>query len=985
MAQPLFDEHPLEEYFRQTGEFAEPMPGGSSDFVLESEDPIDLSDSTPQLDIQLPQYVVQVTQLLHDLLQSSSNSSQESNFAERFKYDVISSSLLANSLAAPPTSAVRRTFSPDIPGKLDDRGGGRKDEHSSAETKTDSPYPPNADPNSTLESLGLQVPFALVSVAVLALSGGYHFLSLVLFSAAAYVKYVVHSDSEKSDTTKQTLDALNELISSGNVWDSAVNEAMMLIENEERSIFYGPTSSQAPSSALRLALQSSLQTTQLQCDNVRQLLSALTSPTSLSQLAEMYAPPSPIRPPISLMDSPRSPIASNGMRPFSLPMTTPFRHRTTSTPGTSPTNKRATWNGSYAALALAGSPTSHMLKRKQMNRRSDLASLFPPQQRLSSVSAPVSPQPPSPAPKAGLADVAEEEDQTADGEETSYFGAAALDLQRKRRSAAFEVFGIPPPSYASFADSSPIDPPLRSPVRPSHSRASSGISPTPTISSSSRLTSVHTTRHPLSLSGLHLALQGAIAAKRYTCSHLLALRFNEDEDETYWENVRSVMALLTSAFADASARLVEALDEAEKRRIKDEHPTPPCGPSQVGRESSISPIRNDKIRMRSMAEMVSFAPMPSSMSRFGVHVDSIANALNDARDHLEECVAALRDIASRRQSLEVPEGGAPSVQDHPAFQAYDRLRKELGFALRECERGRERLLDIIAGPRPALEGAEDEEEASPQTPGLRHDSGSDSSEKGPASPNVQLDARHGEAGLGLELDGHDSTELDDATAHLLLTASSQHLPPPGAEQVYEAETGNGAVFTRERSKLSREERIKLAKARRASGIPLSSSSYASSDIAEGAGSAAGPRGARWGPGGEVVQELKDVIWKVGEKRRKLSQRLSLPPAPKREQDDFQAKSSAPKLQSTPIPVPTPVPVELRSQSAPEVDAEVSEPEPQPDIGALGESKTPREQLRRVPIDTLRTELEAAVAAVLMHGADVDGDEDGDDGSESDMS
>ena len=35
-------------------------------------------------------------------------------------------------------------------------------------------------------------------------------------------------------TFSKTLDALNELISSGNVWDSAVNEAMMLIENEER-------------------------------------------------------------------------------------------------------------------------------------------------------------------------------------------------------------------------------------------------------------------------------------------------------------------------------------------------------------------------------------------------------------------------------------------------------------------------------------------------------------------------------------------------------------------------------------------------------------------------------------------------------------------------------------------------------------------------------------------------------------------------------
>ena len=51
----------------ETGEFAEPMPGGSSDFVLESEDPIDLSDTAPQLDIKLPHYVVQVVQVSTEL------------------------------------------------------------------------------------------------------------------------------------------------------------------------------------------------------------------------------------------------------------------------------------------------------------------------------------------------------------------------------------------------------------------------------------------------------------------------------------------------------------------------------------------------------------------------------------------------------------------------------------------------------------------------------------------------------------------------------------------------------------------------------------------------------------------------------------------------------------------------------------------------------------------------------------------------------
>ncbi|KAI0640721.1 hypothetical protein C8Q79DRAFT_994564 [Trametes meyenii] len=925
MAQPLFEQHPLEDYFRQTGEFAEPMPGSSADFSS-AQDPIMLDDdddgAIAHTELQLPQFVVQAVQLIHGLLQSSSATASGNAFAEHFKYDVISSSLLASSLAA-PVSSVRRAFSPEIPGKLDDKGGGGQDGVTSKDPETDD-MPSHVDTTtSSPNSLEPQLSYVFLSLAVLALSTNHNFLAIILASTAAYVRHVVNTDSEKSDTTKQTIESLNELISAGNVWDSAVNEAMMLIESEERSIFYGPTSSQAPSSALRLTLQSSLQTTQTQCDNVRQLLSALTSPTSLSQLAEMYAPSSPVRPALSLLDTPRSPISST-MRPFSVPTTTPWRQRTTSFPTTSPTSKRATWNGSYAALAAAGSPTAQMLKRKQMNRRSDLASLFQPQPSFSSASAPVSPQPPSPTANAALSDVTEEDDTPApELESKGYFGAAALDLRRKRMSAGLEAFNIPPPSYTSSAEQSLTDYPLRSPVRATHSRTGSGVSPVSTIASSSRLTAVHTTRHPLSLSGLHLALQGALSAKRYSCSHLLALRFNEDEDESYWENVRSVMALLTSAFSDASSRLVEALDDAEKRRIKDEQPTPPSGPTHLRRDSSISPLRNEDIkRARSMAEMVSFAPMPSNMSRFGAHVDALSTALNDARDHLEVCVAALRDTSSRRHSLE-SEDGVPSVQGHPAFQAYDRLRKELGFALRECERGRERLLDIIAGPRAITEAVEDEDA---HTPGLKQDSGSESSEKGPVSPNVQLDLQADDAGLGLELDEH-GHDLDDATAHLLLTASSQHLPPAGAEQVYEAETGNSAPFTRERSKLSREERIKIAKARRASGVPLSSVALVSQDDVERK-----PRGEQWGPGGEVVQELKDVIWKVGEKRRKFSERAHPPPS-----------------EDAPVAIPP---------AAASVGADTLEFEPM--------SPGSRELLRPGPIDTQRTELPAVVVA---HGAE----------------
>ncbi|KZT68657.1 hypothetical protein DAEQUDRAFT_670985 [Daedalea quercina L-15889] len=765
-----------------------------------------------------------------------SRQTPENAFAERFKYDVISSSLLSSTVSATPT--IRRTFAPELPGKLDDASDGA----SSDDDKSSSPLSE------------FQVPIALICIAAIVLAAEYYFLAIFLMLASTYSWHAVKASSERAATTASTLDAVNQLIRAGNVWDSAVNEAISIIEKEERrsGIFYGPISPRSPNSSLRVTLQSSLHTTQNQCDNVRHLLSALTDPSQLSQISEMYAPSSPPKPTFSIFDHPR---------PLSIPMGPSARQRTIS----APTNKRSTWNGSYAALAQAGSPLAHFQKRRS-RRSADLTSLFEPPPTKATLSEPTTPQ------RIDTVQEEQEEEDDTDSEVAlacgEYFGAAALDLQRKRKSAGLEVFGTPPPSYTTAAR---------------HVRRTS-ISQQPTITSSSHLTTVHTTRHPLSLTGLQLALHGALSAKRYACSHLLALRFGEDEDDSYWEDVRSVMALLRSTFEDASARLMEALDIVEKNRVKDERPSP--------RASVDLSAGNRPQAARTMAEMVSFAPMPSHLARFAAHVDAMSTALNDAREHLEQCVASLRDT--------MPEGeagsssgtdGASLVQEHPAFQAYDRLRKELGYALRECERGRERLLDIVSGPRQTPAG-DDLDSPQDSMPGLRNDNGSDSSEKaGPSSPTppapVVLSLSEGRGALGLSVDPERTDEvLDDATAHLLMATSSLHLPPPGVEQVYEAETSGAPAFTRERSKLSREERIKLAKVCRDSG------KYGLAPLSE----APRPQGERWGPGGEVVEELKDVIWKVGERRRQLAEQPAA--SPSTEQEILIAVDDTPRTLST---------------------------------------------------------------------------------------
>ncbi|KAH8077867.1 hypothetical protein BXZ70DRAFT_962032 [Cristinia sonorae] len=817
MAQPVFDEHPLEEYFRQTGEIAEDMPGTHMDLPAETSQVVE-GDTERGLEIipdffKSPEFLYRVRQVLNLFLSSSSPDNQ---FAERFKYDVISSSLLSSNLSGTPrrgTTPSRLPSEPIIP---------------PSQTSLD-----EEDREGPTQWDSLRIPTAMVSVAIVAVSAEYYFVSLFLLAAALSLYQMAKSRASRAVSVNLTVTALNELISAGNVWDSAVNEAMAIVEKEERrpNSFYGPTSPHSPFSSLRVTLQSSLHTTQNQCDNVRQLLTALTSPAQASQLSEMYAPSSPTAPSFLQLEQLHS-------RPMSDPVAN-WRKRTTSLPYEQPYNKRATWNGSYVALAQASNPLLSIKRAEK--RRSDLSMLFTsPPAKHPSMSAPSTPHP--------LGDV-QEEDNDDDEDNTphipelpgEYFGMAALDLRRKRQSAGLSALkATRPMSYSMKA-----------------SRSLPG--PAPLISSASRFTLPQTSRNPLSLAALRLALRGALSAKRYTSSHLLALRF-EDDDDTYWEDVRSIMALLTSTFSDASSRLTEALDENERKRVKEE-----CADlSDIPREVPPTPSK-------SMQEMVGFAPMPSHMARFAAHVDAISTALDDARTHLEQTVASLRDPLKQTVSSDPFVDSPPAVippTESPVLQAYDRLRKEIGFALRECERGREHLLNTIMPPSSNtanLTDGEDEGDAAPSLiPDTATSDGGASASSLPA-PATILSVPEPGNGLGLGMN------VDDVTEHLLMSASAQHLPPPGVDQVYEAESGTFGVFTRERSKMSREERIRLSKEKRRESGGRGALAFIGENVGEAEGGHVRKWSSGFGPEGEVVQELKDVIWKVSEKKRRMSE------------------------------------------------------------------------------------------------------------------
>jgi hypothetical protein len=615
----------------------------------------------------------------------------------------------------------------------------------------------------------------------------------------------------------------------------------------------------------------------------------------------MYAPPSPMKPHTPLHARSGSAIASSRISAASTP----------------PSEKRATWSSgisfSYAALANAGSPSRQSLKPWEKRREDPSALLIRPSG--AAFSAPATPRrtrllegvEEETAKHLNKSDPSEQEvdvDSVVPPEERGQFASAALELQRQRRSRGIEALFIPttspPPKYTPISP----QPPLSAHITRLGSKFSQSTPTSPHSSfSASRFTAMQMPRHPLSLHSLTLALNGALAARRYAASHLLALRFGNSDDlddcergsESYWEDVRAIMALLTSALANATTPLIEALDATERERLQTENPTPTSSHSRSSSLESpirISPLHHQERRRRrqvhrSSLHFASFAPLPSHLARFAAHVDAMTNALDDAREHLESCVASLRDGTSTSTSTANANAAHPhnhrnstQVIDAPALHAYERLRRELGLALRECERGREPLLELLRPPS-ADEDDEDEED---RIPALGLDAESSDSDKDASHvrspPPFSLSPPLSSVRTGTVLiqdKQQQGDEEDDAEAHgNVLVVGLERLPPPGIEQVFEVDVDaddDNRTHRRPRPKLSRAERIAAAKARRAAAAEVTASGLGLSMITldhgeDTIGSTVEKQSKLWGgPGGDVVQELKDVIWKVGEQRR----------------------------------------------------------------------------------------------------------------------
>ena len=457
-------------------------------------------------------------------------------------------------------------------------------------------------------------------------------------------------------------------------------------------------------------------------------------------------------------------------------------------------DKRTTWSGATS---------------KQMARRSaDVHSLS---------LRPRSPVPP--VPRLPSPDISPMDDSMQS------FGALALDLQRTRTTP-----------NKRFTFTSPRS-------------ATSSLRPSPTAAS--KFTTLQGMRNPLSLNSLDSTVQTALASKRFACSHLLALRFEEQEDDLYWEDVRSVVSLLSTSIEDETARLSEAMDEWHKSRQRDARPSLTSTPI-------VSTTPNLPTRRR--REVLSFAPQASPTTKVTSHLESISGALDRAFDELESCASALK---LRESSCSSEDETAADLLDNSAqtaMSSYESLRRELGIALRECERARGPMMSLVTDT--SAESTSDGEAEMPPLPPAddrtsdrRQDDSFalDSPTRAGASSPPPAYASRGPSQI-----------VDDATAHLLAGATTMHLPPPGVDRVFEADSGPAvAPYRKERSSLTRQERIALAQAKRKIVHQHQQRLSGAFDVGSGASTPALFTG-------EVVQELKAVISRVNEKKQQMT-------------------------------------------------------------------------------------------------------------------
>lgn len=267
---------------------------------------------------------------------------------------------------------------------------------------------------------------------------------------------------------------------------------------------------------------------------------------------------------------------------------------------------------------------------------------------------------------------------------------------------------------------------------------------------------------PLTLGGLRASCLGVHLKRRRMVCCLLGLRFREDEESGYWDEVDLVLRGLTDMMSEALARLEVLRADAEREDAAMQaimaaasHAFPPTP----------SPPRSIPSLLRTGGD---FAPR-----------DSVEQALRTSMDDLQRLLARVWARTDEVRAL-----AANGESDFGVLWA--EMRNDIGNMLRHVDRNRLRL---------EVDEDEREREETP-VPKLPDFARAWNPEPGPGPEEIERLVE-------------DEDNVD----------TSHDLPPPGTDQVFEATIPAG-VEARQRSVLSREERIQLSKEARARGMTM---------------------------------------------------------------------------------------------------------------------------------------------------------------------
>ncbi|WWC94731.1 hypothetical protein V866_001579 [Kwoniella sp. B9012] len=289
--------------------------------------------------------------------------------------------------------------------------------------------------------------------------------------------------------------------------------------------------------------------------------------------------------------------------------------------------------------------------------------------------------------------------------------------------------------------------------------------------------------------GIHLK------RRRMTCC-LLGLKFRENQDDSYWRDVKGILDDLVCSMIEEKRILEEVLKDSEREeRIirllnsdKHEHPKKyDIGLSDIWSPSPIESVFPDHKR--------DYAPKTPDEVLLNEHMDKLAQAL----------IGSWKELSKLRESL----GSNSEDERMGLMNDWIGVRSRLGDGIREWERGKEVILRMTSHNH-----GSDDVQVSSLTEDDEH-----------RNVEQEKDVRQSTSPLPEFMKSwtttNDDENQDQESADKSLEDAEEPLPPVGKDLIFEATSSlplnEDKVLL---SKMSREDRIKLTKQAREKGISV---------------------------------------------------------------------------------------------------------------------------------------------------------------------